>query len=104
MSRLIILIKRYGILGLMKKGIQSYLGISKQQESIDSLYFYLNNYLIKASELPPTNDTNLRIMQKCDVELLKILDNICKRHTESAPPETPTTTVSPAFIILFSFI
>ena len=81
MSRLIILIKRYGILGLMKKGIQSYLGISKQQESIDSLYFYLNNYLIKASELPPTNDTNLRIMQKCDVELLKILDNICKRYS-----------------------
>ena len=80
MSRLIILIKSYGILGLIKKGIQSYLGISKQQESIDSLFFYLNNYLIKASDLPPTNDSNLRIMQKCDVELLKILDNICKKY------------------------
>lgn len=80
MSKIISTIKKNGLLGSIKNGIQSYLGITKQQESIDSLYFYLNNYLIKASDLPPTQDSNLRIMQKCDAELLRILDNICKKH------------------------
>lgn len=80
MSHIITKFKKYGFLGSIKRGIQSYLGITKQQEAINSLYFYLNNYLIKASELPPTQDSNLRIMQKCDAELLRILDYICKKH------------------------
>lgn len=78
--RFISIIKEYGIVGTFRKLLQKFLGIEKQQEAIDSMYYYLNNYLITASELPPTKDTDLRIMQMCDSELLRILDNICKKH------------------------
>ena len=78
--KIISIIKKYGIVGTLRKFLQRFLGIEKQQESIDSLYYYLNNYLITASELPPTKDADLRIMQKCDAELLRILDNICKKY------------------------
>ena len=74
------IIKKYGIVGTFRKFLQRFLGIEKQQEAIDSMYYYLNNYLITASELPPTKDPELRIMQKCDAELLKILDRICKKY------------------------
>ena len=78
--KIISTIKNYGIVGTFRKLLQKFLDIEKQQESIDSIYFYINNYLINASELPPTKDANLRIMQKCDAELLRILDSICKKH------------------------
>lgn len=78
--RIINTINKYGIVGTFRKFLQRFLGIQQQQEAIDSLYYYLNNYLITASELPPTKDPELRIMQKCDAELLRILDNICKKH------------------------
>lgn len=78
--RIIYLIKKYGLIELVKKSISKFLGIDKQQETIDSLYYYINNYLINASSLPPTKDANLRLMQQCDVALLNILDKIFKKY------------------------
>lgn len=78
--RIINILKKNGFAGTFRKLLQKFLGIQKQQEAIDSMYYYLNNYLITASELPPTKDPDLRIMQLCDAELLRILDNICKKH------------------------
>lgn len=78
--KIIKLIKKYGLSGAIKYSIKQYLGINKQQEAIDSVYFYLNTYLLDARTIPPTADENLRIMQLCDVALLKILDRIFKKH------------------------
>ena len=83
--RIINLIKKYGIKCCLQKGILRLLGIDKkiekQQEAITAIFYYLNNYLITdLTSLPPTNDENLRIMQKCDVALLLILDKICRKH------------------------
>lgn len=74
------LLNKYGVVGLIRKVLQRFLGIEKQQESVDALFYYLNNYLIDARLLPPTNDSDLRIMQKCDAALLVILDKICKKY------------------------
>ena len=83
--RVIYLLKKYGFIGLIRKAIIKWLKldktIEKQQEAIDSLYYYMNNYVITdLSLLPPTNDPDLRIMQKCDTALLLIFDRICRKH------------------------
>ena len=79
--RIIKSIKENGLIGTLRKGLQSFLGINKQQEAIDSLYYYLNNYIIDASTLPPAKDPDLRIMQRCDAALLNILDRIFRKHS-----------------------
>ena len=73
-------IKKYGFTETLRKGIRSFLGINKQQEAIDSLYYYMNNFVIEASSLPPAKDPDLRIMQLCDAALMNILDKIFKKH------------------------
>lgn len=83
--RIINLIKKYGIKHCLQKGILRLVGIDKkiekQEEAITAIFYYLNNYLLTdLTILPPTNDKNLRIMQKCDVALLLILDKICRKH------------------------
>lgn len=54
-------------------------GLQKQQEEIDTVFYFLNHYL-NIQELPPTKDADLRILQRCDAEFLKIFDIICKKH------------------------
>ena len=78
--RIIKSIKENGLIGTLRKGLRSFLGINKQQEAIDSLYYYLNNYIIDASTLPPAKDPDLRMMQLCDAALMNILDKIFKKH------------------------
>ena len=78
--RIIKSIKENGLIGTLRKGLQSFLGINKQQEAIDSLYYYMNNYVIEASLLPPAKDPDLRIMQLCDAALMNILDKIFQKH------------------------
>lgn len=55
------------------------IGIDKQQEEIDTMFYFLNHYF-NIQDLPPTKDEDLRILQKCDAEFLKIFDTICKKH------------------------
>ena len=73
-------IKKHGFTETLRKGMRSFLGINKQQEAIDSLYYYMNNYVIEASSLPPAKDSDLRIMQQCNAALLNILDRIFKKY------------------------
>lgn len=72
-------VKRYGIAGFIQKGFQYLLGIHKQQEEIDTLYYFINEY-IDASSFPPTKDPDARIMQLCDAALLAIFDKICGKY------------------------
>lgn len=52
----------------------------KLEEYVDALHFYLNEYCIDIYNLPETSDTNLLIMQKCDVMLVAIIDKFCQKH------------------------
>lgn len=52
---------------------------ARLREEVDTLQYFLNK-LHDCSSLPPTDDPDLRIMQECDVVLLKIFDKICKKH------------------------
>ena len=65
------------------KKIQTYIkcltGLSKLNEQVDTLYFYLNKY-VDITKLPPTDDEALREMQLCDATLLAIFDKLCKKH------------------------
>ena len=54
-------------------------GMHRQQEEIDTIFYFLNHYL-DIQNLPPTKDEDLRILQKCDAEFLKLFDIICKKH------------------------
>lgn len=72
-------VKKYGVAGFIQKGFQYLLGIHKQQEEIDTLYYFINEY-IPASSFPPTKDPDARIMQLCDAALLAIFDKICKKY------------------------
>lgn len=54
-------------------------GMQKQQEEIDTMFYFLNHFY-NIQDLPPTKDEDLRILQKCDAEFLKIFDIVCKRH------------------------
>ncbi len=49
------------------------------EEEINCLYYFLNNY-VDITSLPPTKDEGLRKLQLCDVELLNIIDRICKKN------------------------
>ena len=68
-------IKNLGI----KNTIKYLLGISSQQEQIDTLYYFLNHY-VDITQLPPTSDVDLRNLQKCDIVLIKIFDKFCNKH------------------------
>lgn len=48
-------------------------------ESIDSLYYYLNQ-LVDISSIPPTKDTHLRQLQQCDALLIGIFHELCRKH------------------------
>ena len=55
------------------------LGLDKQKEEIDSLYYYLNSFC-DITSLPPTKNKNLRDLQLGILELLKIFHKLCKKH------------------------
>ncbi len=58
------------------------LGITRLQEENESFYFLLNNCL-DITKMPPTKDPDLRILQKCDAQLLAIFDKLCQKYNLS---------------------
>ncbi len=63
----------------MRKAALKVLGVNKQQEEIDTLYYFLNT-IYEPSQLEPTKDEDLRIMQLCDADLLAVLDKVFEKH------------------------
>lgn len=53
--------------------------INKLREEVNTLKFFLNLFN-NIQEVPHTKDPDLRILQLCDVELLKIIDKLCEKH------------------------
>ena len=72
-------LKTRGINGTIRQGILKALGLDKQKEEIDSLYYYLNSFC-DITSLPPTKNKNLRDLQLGILELLKIFHKLCKKH------------------------
>ncbi|SHK26387.1 phosphorylcholine transferase LicD [Fibrobacter sp. UWB12] len=77
--RLISKIREYGFSGLARKAVLRWLKIENHEEKIKTLNYFLNKFH-ECSQLPPTDDADLRIMQKCDVVFLGIFDKLCQKH------------------------
>ena len=60
-------------------GLQECIGVHRQQEQIDTLFYFLSEY-VDPSQLPPTKDPDLRIMQLCDAYLLQFFDKVCQKY------------------------
>lgn len=72
-------IKKIGFVGCFRLAIIKALGIASQQKEIDTLYYFLKNY-IDVRNFPPTKDVNLRNLQIGDLVLLKIIDKILTQN------------------------
>lgn len=55
------------------------MSVSGAQEQIDTLHYFLNHYL-DITKLPPTSDSDLRMLQNCNIYLLAIFAKICEKH------------------------
>lgn len=71
--------KHGGFGGAFKAWLRLYLGIKDQQNNLETLNYLLNEY-VDITQLPPTKDDNLRILQKCDAALIAIFDKICAKY------------------------
>ena len=72
-------IKRVGISGYFAERLRMFLGLNQYSDNINTIFYFLNK-CIRPCDLPPTDDQDLRIMQKCDAVLLQIFDKLCKRY------------------------
>ena len=81
-KKIVSIIKSKGMKGLLQRGLLKILGISNQQEEIDSLFYFFNKY-INIESIPPTDNVGLRNLQKCDTMLLNIFDKICAKYNLS---------------------
>lgn len=71
-------IRQYGVVATIQKVIQKAIGIRDVKEEIAALQFFLNAFH-DASCMPPATDPDLRIMQLCDVQFLRIITKTCDR-------------------------
>ena len=66
----------------MKKRIKAFLesglGINDLRDRVNTLHFFLNEY-VDITSIPPTKNPDLRIMQQCDSLLLALFDKMCKK-------------------------
>lgn len=72
-------INRLGIKGYILHRIKIILGIDDIDNRFNTIHFFLNKSIVCA-ELPPTDDPDLRIMQKCDAVLLAIFHKLSNRY------------------------
>jgi lipopolysaccharide cholinephosphotransferase len=67
----------YGIKPTFQKIIQKIIGVEDVKENINVLYYYLNLYHSTTSA-PTAKDPELRILQLCDAQLLRIVAKKCE--------------------------
>ena len=67
----------------IKNGIKirmlEFLGLEKAEDKLRTLH-YFNTVFHDATQLPPTSDQDLRILQKCDALILAIFDKVCCKY------------------------
>jgi lipopolysaccharide cholinephosphotransferase len=79
MGKLIVSIKNRGFLGTFRYASLKVLGLDGIQDEVDTLHYFLNLYR-DVSNLPPTNDKELRNVQLGILELFKIFDKQCSKY------------------------
>lgn len=74
-----------GLLATIRKVFQKIIGIREWRKELDTLHdevatlhYFLNAYH-DCSSAPPTSNSDLRIMQLCDAELLRIVTRECEK-------------------------
>lgn len=67
-----------GITKTIQKAVQKIVGVWDMREEIDTLHYFLNA-CHDASCMPPATDPDLRILQLCDVQLLRIVAKLCDK-------------------------
>ena len=70
--------KELGISGAVKHGFKKVTGIRKNEEQIDTLYYFLN-HIVDITSIKPAEGA-LRKLQLCDAALLNVFDAICERE------------------------
>jgi lipopolysaccharide cholinephosphotransferase len=68
----------YGIVGGLRYAVKKATGRAALEESVDSLYYYLNRYCDIGAF--PKAEGRLRALQLCDAELLRVFDAVCEKH------------------------
>ena len=63
-------------------GRDTTMDVKRLQSQVDALHYYLNT-LHDIRKIPPTADKDLRLLQLCDIQLLIIIDKLCKKHNLS---------------------
>lgn len=79
MNKIFSLYKKLGFSHATRFIFWKILGIDKQQEQLNTLFYFLNKYA-DIHSLPPTDDLELRLLQQCDAKLLKVFDSVCKKY------------------------
>lgn len=77
-KRFFVYLKSHGLQFVFQRAVLKILGLAEVKDEIRTLQFFLNMYH-DASCAPPTKDPELRIMQLCDIELLRIVTNECNK-------------------------
>ncbi len=72
-------IGRRGFVKSVQYAFQKLLGVATYADQLAALQYFLNAYN-DPTQLPPTTDPDLRVMQECDVLQLAILDKIFRKH------------------------
>jgi lipopolysaccharide cholinephosphotransferase len=68
----------YGFRATVQKILQKLIGVSDLQEEVDSLHYFLNVFH-EAQNAPQTSDPDLRLLQLCDTQLLRVVANECEK-------------------------
>ena len=77
-SRLIEVIREKGIKKGLKRAFDKLTGRADINDKLDTLYYLFNRYA--DIEKFPKAEGDLRKLQLCDAQLLKIFDAVCKKH------------------------
>lgn len=72
-------LERRGFVATLQLIMQKIIGVDGLHSEVETLQYFLNTYH-KPSEAPPANDPDLRILQLCNVQLLRIVTEICDKN------------------------
>lgn len=69
-------VKQHGVIATAQKSLQHAIGLGDVKEEVESLHYFLNVFR-DASNVPPASNMDLRILQLCDVQFLRIVTKMC---------------------------
>lgn len=68
-----------GVKKKIRSSLRYRLGIDELKEQVDTLFYFLNEY-VDITSIPPAKNEDLRIMQRCGSLLLALFGKMCKKH------------------------